>query len=147
MKVRLEKIEEKLMPLQSRWKSQDSPEEIKGIGPRLGKELRALGITNVGEFITADPAFIGKETRVSQDMAERLQGAAQLLMIPGIDENDAELLVEAGVTSIKELANQDLVELSRKINEVAKTYIEDGKISKNANPTIEEISSWIRMAK
>ena len=68
-------------------------------------------------------------------------------MIPGVDENDAELLVDAGITSRRELADQDLVQLSRRISEIAKTYIEEGKVSKEENPTIEEISSWIRIAK
>ena len=135
------------MPRQPRLKSQDNPEEIKGIGPRLGEELRALGITNVGELITAEPSLIDEKTRASRDMAERLQATAQLLMIPGVDENDAEMLVDAGVTSRRELADQDLVPLSRKIREIAKTYLEEGKISEDEKPTIEEISSWIRMAK
>ena len=147
IRIRLEKIEEKLMPPQPRLKSQDNPEEVKGIGPRLGGELRALGISNIGELITADPAIIYEKTRVSPDMAQRLQATAQLLMVPGVDKDDAELLVDAGITSRRELADQDLVQLSRKIGEIAKTYREEGKISEDANPTIEEISSWIRMAR
>ena len=147
IRIRLEKIEEKMIPPQPRLKSQDNPEEIRGIGPRLVEELSALGITNVGELITADPALIDEKTRVSRDMADRLQATAQLLMIPGVDENDAELLVEARITSRRELADQNLVPLSRKIGEIAKTYIEEGKISEDEKPTIEEISSWIRMAK
>jgi len=147
IKMRLEKIEGELMPPQPRLKSQDDPEEIKGVGPRLGEELRSIGITNVGEVITADSAVIDEKTRVSREMAERLQATAQLLMIPGLDENDAELLLEAGVTSRRELAAQDLVPLSRKIGEIAKTYIEQGKISEGENPTIEEISFWIKMAR
>ena len=147
VRISLEKIEEKIMPPQPRLKSQDNPEEIKGIGPRLGEELRAIGITNVGELIVADPALIDEKTRVSRDMAERLQATAQLRMIPSVDENDAEMLVDAGVTSMRELADQDLAQLGRKISEIAKTYIEEGKISKDENPTIEEVSSWIRMAR
>ncbi len=95
----------------------------------------------------ADPAIIDEKTRVSRDMAERLQATAQLRMIPSVDENDAEMLVDAGITSRKKLADQDLVQLSRKISEIAKTYIEEGKISEDENPTIEEVSSWIRMAR
>jgi len=147
IKIKLGKIEEKLMPPQPKLKSQDSPEEVKGIGPRLGEDLRALGITNVGELITADPTLIDEKTRVSRDMAERLQATAQLLMVPSIDETDVELLIEAGITSRKELADQDLVQLSRRIREIAKTYLKEGKISKDESPTIEEISSWIRMAR
>jgi len=147
IKNRLEKIEGQLMPPQPRLKSQDNPEEIRGIGPRLVEEFKSIGITNVGELIMTDPAIIDEKTRVSRRMAEHLQAIAQLLMVPGVDENDAELLLEAGVTSRRELAAQDLFPLSRKIGEIAKTYIEEKKMSEDEKPTIEEISSWIRMAK
>jgi predicted flap endonuclease-1-like 5' DNA nuclease len=144
---RLEKMEGQMMPPQPRLKSQDDTEEIRGIGPRLKEELKSIGITNVGELIMSDSATIDEKTRVSREMAERLQAIAQLLMIPGVDENAAELLHEAGVTSRRELAAQDLVPLSRKIGEIAKTHIEEKKMSEDEKPTIEEISSWIRMAK
>jgi len=147
IKIRLEEIEGKLVPPKPKLKSQDNPEKLKGIGPRLEEELRAIGITNIGELITADPAIIDEKTRVSRDMAEHLQATAQLLMVPSIDETDVELLLEAGITSRKELADQDLVQLSKRIREIAKTHIEEGKIPKDENPTIEEISSWIRMAR
>jgi predicted flap endonuclease-1-like 5' DNA nuclease len=147
IRVRLGKIEEKMMAPQPRLNSQDNPEVIRGIGPRLGEELNAIGITNVGELVTADPAVIYEKTRVSQDMAERLQATAQLRMVPSVDENDAEMLVDAGITSIKDLADQDLAQLGRKITEIAKTYVEEGKISKDENPTIEEVYSWIKMAR
>jgi predicted flap endonuclease-1-like 5' DNA nuclease len=147
IRVRLEKIEEKIMTPQPRLNSQDNPEVIKGIGPRLGEELRAVGITNVGRLVTADPAIIYEKTRASQIMAERLQATAQLRLVPGVDENDAEMLIDAGITSIKDLADQDLADLGRRIFEIAKTYVEEGKISKDENPTIEEVSSWIKMAR
>jgi len=147
MRNRLEKIEGQMVPPQPRLKSQDDTEEIRGIGPRLKEELKSIGITNVGELIMADPFTIDEKTRVSREMAERLQATAQLLMVPGLNEDDAELLLEAGVTSRKELAAQDLVPLSRKIGEITKTYIEEKKMSEDEKPTIEEISSWIRMAK
>jgi predicted flap endonuclease-1-like 5' DNA nuclease len=144
--TRLERLERELLP-KPRLTSQSSPEEIKGVGPRLGEELRSIGITNAGELITADPAIIAERTRVSPEMATRLQAKAQLLMVPGIDENDVELLEEAGITTRRELAEQDAIELSRKIGEIAKTYVEQGKISESEKPTIEEISSWIKLAK
>jgi hypothetical protein len=143
---RLEKIEGQLMLPQPRLKSQDNPEEIRGIGQRLVEEFKSIGITNVGELIMTDPAVINEKTRVSRKMAEHLQAVAQLLMVPGVDENAAELLLEVGVTSRRELAAQDLVSLSRKIGEIAKSYIEEKKMSEDEKPTFEEISSWIRMA-
>jgi predicted flap endonuclease-1-like 5' DNA nuclease len=145
---RIETIEGNIVvPVQSKLNSVNNPEEIKGIGPALGKELKALGISSVGDFLTTDPILIGEKTRVSQEMAENLQAMAQLMMIPGVDANDAELLIESGVKTRKELADQDLIHLSRKVTEIAKDYFEQNKISKEEYPTIEKISSWIRVAK
>ncbi|MFH1328264.1 MAG: DUF4332 domain-containing protein [Candidatus Bathyarchaeota archaeon] len=113
----------------------------------MGKELRSLGITSVGEFLTTDPVVIGEKTRVSQEMAENLQATAQLMMIPGVKSSDAELLIESGIKSRKELADHELIQLSRKVGALAKIYVDQGKISKDEYPTIEEIASWIRMAR
>ena len=147
IKLRLQRIEGNMVPDQAKLKSLGNPEDIKGIGPALGKELRILGISSVGEFLTTDPVIIGEKTRVSQEMAENLQATAQLMMIPGVDSSDADLLIDAGIKSRKELADNDLIQLSRKVGELAKIYVDQGKISKDECPTIEEISSWIRMAR
>jgi len=147
IELRLERIEGNMVPNQAKLNSLDNPENIKGIGPSLGKELTGLGITSVGEFLTTDPVVIGEKTRVSQEAAENLQAMAQLMMVPGVDANDAELLIEVGVRSRRELADQDLIQLSRKVSEISKIYVDHGKISKDKCPTIEEISSWIRMAR
>lgn len=146
IKVRLERIEGNMVPSQAELKSLAKPEDIKGIGPSLGKELRSLGINSVGDFLTTDPAIIGEKTRVSQEMAENLQSMGQLMMVPGVDANDAEILLESGIKSRKELAGQDLIKLCRRVGEIAKTSVDQGKISKEESPTIEEVSSWIRNA-
>ena len=147
MRTRLERMENAFMPPRPKLTSLDKSENVKGIGPRLAEELRAMGITNVGELITADPAAIDEKTRVSQDMAKQLQATAQLLMIPGVDENDAELLKEAEVFTIRELAEQDPIQLSGKIAEIAKTYVEEGKITESEKPTVEEVLSWVKHTK
>lgn len=143
---RVEKLEQKLLP-QPKLTSQSKPEDIKGIGPQLGKELRALGITTVAELITADPRTLAEKTRATRDMIRHLQTTAQLLMIPGIKENHTELLEEAGITTRKELASQEPIQLSQKLETIAKTYIEQGRLTESEKPTIEEIISWIRQAK
>ncbi len=147
IELRLERIEGNMVPSQAMLKSLDNPENIKGIGPSLGKELTGLGITSVGDFLTTDPVVIGEKTRVTQEAAENLQAMGQLMMVPGVDANDAEILVEAGIKSRKELADQDLIQLGRKVGEISKIYVDQGKISKDERPTIEEMSSWIRMAR
>ena len=147
IRSKMEKIEAELTPPQPRLTSQNDLEEMKGIGSGLGKELRSIGLTNIGELIATEPTTIAEKTRPSQKIVERLQQKALLLMIPGINESDVKLLKEIGITSRRELADQDPILLSRRIEEVAKTYVEKGKISREEKPTIEEISSWIKNAK
>jgi hypothetical protein len=147
VKTRIERIESGLVPFQPKLTSQDEPEKVKGIGPRLGKELKAMEITSVGKLLIADPEAVAEKTRASPETVKHLQAMAQLLMVPGVDENDAELLKEAEVNSIKELADQDPIQLSSRIEEIAKIYVNQGRITENEKPTLEEIVSWIKQAK
>jgi predicted flap endonuclease-1-like 5' DNA nuclease len=146
MKTKLKSIEKRLTPLQPKITSLDKPEKIRGIGPHLGDALRAIGITSVGELITTDPAIIAVKTRLSQEAAKHLQATAQLQMVPGVGEIDAKLLKEVGVSTIRELARQDPIQLSRKIAEIAKTYAEQGKIDESEKPSVEEVMSWVKHA-
>jgi len=147
VRTRLERMEKEFIPPQPKLTSLNNPEDVRGIGPRLAEELKAMGITSVGELITVDPATIDEKTRMSREMAKSLQATAQLLMIPGVDENDAELLKEAEVFTIRELAQQDPIQLSGKIREIAKTYVKEGKIAESEKPTIEEVLSWVKHAR
>lgn len=147
IKLKLEEIEGKFLPDQAILKSDQNSETIKGVGPALGSELRMLGIKTVGDFLITDPELIGEKTRISKDAAKNMQGLAQLMMIPGVESNDAELLLECGIKTRKELANQDLIPLSIKIGEIAKIWVDEGKMSEDEVPKIEKISSWIRMAR
>jgi predicted RecB family nuclease len=67
-------------------------------------------------------------------------------MVPGIDEDSADLLVKFGITSRRELADQDPVHLYRGVVGIARTYVEQGKLSAAKLPTVEDVSSWIRQA-
>ncbi|MFB0514325.1 MAG: DUF4332 domain-containing protein, partial [Candidatus Bathyarchaeia archaeon] len=86
-------------------------------------------------------------TGTSQRTVEKLQGRAQLLMVPSIGEKDVTLLEELGITTRKKLANQDPINLGMKMNGILKSFVEKGKISEKEKPTIEEIDSWIKSAK
>jgi len=145
--ARIEKLETELVPPKPKLTSASRVEDVKGVGPRLGEELRAMGVTNVGELLLTDSKSIGAKTRVTPEMATRMQSRAQLLMVPGIDDNDADMLIDSRITSRIELATQDPVELGRKLNRVARTYVEEGKISESEKPTVEEITAWIKLAK
>jgi len=148
IKMRMEKIEAKLTPESPRLTSKSSVEEIKGIGPRIANELKILGITSVMDLVTADPTVVMKKTgSISSEKVAQWQAMAQLQMIPGINEDDAELLEKAGIKSRRELADQDPVSVSKKIEEIFKNQDVYGKVPKGEKPTIEEIAYWIKLAK
>jgi predicted RecB family nuclease len=67
-------------------------------------------------------------------------------MVPGLNPSDAELLVKIGITSRKELANQDPVQLCRTLVGIANVYVEQGKMTIRQVPTIDEVWSWIKLA-
>jgi len=122
-------------------------EKLRSITPRLAAKLREMKITSVSELLAADPATVAEKTSELVETVSNMQAKAQLLMVPGIDEKHAELLVTIGVTSRRELANQDPVQLYRGVAGVAKTYADRGRMSARKIPTIEDVSSWIRQAR
>lgn len=147
IKSKLEKLEKELVQPKPQLTSQSELKKVKGIGTHLANELKGMGITSVGELILADPLVIAEKTGASKKTVEKLQGRAQLLMVPGITEKDITLLEELGITTRRELAEQDPIELGKKMNGLLKAYVEKGKISETEKPTIEEIASWIKLAK
>ncbi|MGB9915100.1 MAG: DUF4332 domain-containing protein [Candidatus Bathyarchaeales archaeon] len=147
IKLKIERLELAFVGPKPQLSSQSSIEEVRGIGESTGKDLRAIGITTVGDLVTADPALIAAKTGISEKTVEKLQGRAQLAMIPGIKEKDLLLLEEAGVTNRKELAAQDPFDLGKKISLIVKAYVAEGKMTEEDKPTVEAIDSWIRFAK
>jgi predicted nucleic acid-binding Zn-ribbon protein len=148
IKLKLEKLEFELTKMpKPQLTSQSDPEEVRGIGENTGNDLKEMGITNVRELILTDPGVIADKTGMSLKTVEKLQGRAQLQMIPGIKEKDLDFLDDVGVINRKELAEQDPIDLGRRMNEVLKVQIEEGKISEAEKPTVEEIYSWVKFAK
>jgi predicted flap endonuclease-1-like 5' DNA nuclease len=147
IKSRLEKLERELAQPKPQLTSRSELRKVKGIGTHLAKALEGIGITSVGELVLTDPLIIAEKTGTPQKTVERLQGRAQLLMVPGITEKDITLLEDLGITTRRKLAEQDPIELGRKMNGILKAYVEKGRISETEKPTIEEISLWIRLAK
>jgi predicted RecB family nuclease len=80
-------------------------------------------------------------------VVEKLQARAQLSMVPGVKEKDLILLEELSITSRRQLANQDPIDLSKRINKLFNNLVEKGQISEDEKPTIEEITSWVKFAK
>ena len=122
-------------------------EDFRNIAPSIAAKLNGTGITSVSQLLAADSASIAEKTGESPENIARLQAQAQLLMVPTVDEKHSELLVRFGVTSRRELANQDPVQLYRGLTGIAKTHVEQGKMPASKIPTIEDVSSWIKQAR
>jgi predicted flap endonuclease-1-like 5' DNA nuclease len=146
VKLELERLEAEFISPKAQLTSDSKPEDVRGIGENTGNELREMGITSVGDLVLTDAAVIAERTEMSEKMVEKLQGRAQLAMVPGVGERDLVLLEEVGVMNRKELADQDPLELGRKINGVFDFCVEKGKISEAEKPTVEEIYSWVKFA-
>ena len=146
VKKKIEKIEKTLTPGRTKLTCKSKLESLKGVKPSLATGMRNIGIRNVGEFLTTDPVTIAEKTNELHETVTSLQGQAQLLMIPGVDATDAELLTKVGVTSRKELANQDPVQLTRAIVNSINAHAE-GKTTKSHVPTVDDVWSWIRSAR
>jgi len=95
-KRKLKTLEKRLKP---KVKTNDKPQKIKGIGPRLAKKLKQIGVTNIGELIITDPMTIAIGTQLTEDKARFLQARAKMLMIPGLDEREIAFLEQMGITS------------------------------------------------
>jgi hypothetical protein len=147
IKLTLGQLEEAFITPKPELTSKSKPEDVRGIGETTGNDLRAMGITNAGELLMTDPALIAEKTGMSEKQVEKLQGRAQLGMVPGVKERDMVLLEEVGVTNRKELADQDPLDLGRRISSVFAACVEKGKIPAGEKPTIEEIHSWVKFAR
>ena len=147
IKLKLTEVENELAKPKPELTSQSDIEEVRGIGKTTGDELRAIGITNVGELIMTEAKVVAEKTTTSEKVIEKLQGRAQLALVPGITEKDMILLEEVGIANRKDLANQDAIELGKKINVAFKSCVEEGRMATTEKPTIEEVDSWIKFAK
>ncbi len=111
------------------------------------RRLKSSGIETIEDLLLKNPVEIAMTKAMSESEAKSLQSAIQLLMIPGIQHEDAALLLKSGVNSKQELALQDAFNLGARVSKVAELYLEEGKIKEDEKPTLEKIGSWIRLAK
>jgi hypothetical protein len=147
IKLKLERLEGALVTPKSLLTSQSNVEDVKGIGPGKGAELKEIGITNAGDLIMADPKAVAEKTGSSENTVGKWQGRAQLSMVPGMKDKDLSLLEELDIIDRKSLATQDPIELGKKINAIFKVNLAKGKVSETDKPTIEEIASWVKFVK
>jgi len=129
-----------------------STNEIKALEGKLLKrgtvrQLKLSGVEKIEDLLLKSPVEIALTKTMTENEAKSLQSVIRLLMIPGIQHEDAVLLLKSGVNSKQELALQDTFSLGARISKVAELYIEEGKIKETEKPTLEKVASWIKWAK
>lgn len=111
------------------------------------RRLRKSGFKKVEDLLLASPLEISHTKAVSESEAKGLQSILQLLMIPGVQHEDAALLLESGVNSKEELALQNPFSLGARMVKTTELYTKEGKIKEEDKPSLEEIASWVKWAR
>ncbi len=121
--------------------------DIEGIGPVYAGKLVAAGITTVGALLKAGASPKGREaleekTGISGKLILEWVNLADLFRIKGVGEEYSDLLEEAGVDTVPELAQRNAENLYAKLREVnaAKELV-------RRLPTQSQVADWVQQAK
>ena len=96
--------------------------EIEGIGPKYAQALKKAGVSSQNSLLKkgATPAGrkkIAQEAAVSEKLVLEWVNHADLFRIKGVGEEFADLLEEAGVDTVPELAQRNAENLYQKLAE------------------------------
>ncbi len=123
-------------------------EEVEGIGPAYGKRLRTIGISSTCDLVRTclgnedKIQEIAKTIKVKKEAVADWTGMADLMRLPGVNGQFAELIQTVGTVSVDELAKVDAKVLLTKMSEFnAKTSIVPEV------PALEVLTEWISAAK
>ncbi len=123
-------------------------EEVEGIGRGFGRKLRSLGIETTEDLLRRCCTREGWE-RVADEIGlkeryvvRRWASMSDLMRVPGIMGQFAELLEFSDVNSVQDLASRDPVRLLEKLEEVNRREHRVKEV-----PSLEMVISWIERAK
>jgi predicted flap endonuclease-1-like 5' DNA nuclease len=121
--------------------------DIEGIGPVYREKLVAYGIKTVEGLLKAGASPKGRsemerETGISQTLILEWVNHADLFRIKGVSEEYSDLLEEAGVDTVVELAQRNPENLYDKIKEVNM----EKKLVRRL-PSARQVAHWVMQAK
>lgn len=125
----------------------DPIEDVEGIGPGYAAKLRAAGVTNTGKLLEQAGTAKGREilaetTGISGKLILTWANMADLMRISGVGGQFAELMVAAGVDTVKELRTRNAANLAAKMETInAERQLTKG----TANEA--KVQGWIDQAK
>ena len=121
--------------------------DVEGIGKVYGEKLANAGFTTVEALLKAGASPKGRETLaektgISGKLILEWVNLADLFRIKGIGEEYSDLLEEAGVDTVPELAQRNAENLYAKLVET-----NDAKKLVRRLPTQSQVADWIQQAK
>lgn len=122
-------------------------EKIEGIGPEYKKKLVEAGIKTTEKLLEAGGKPKGRDdlaqkTGISGKLILEWVNLSDLIRIKGVGEEYSDLLEEAGVDTVVELAKRKPDNLFAKMVEVNKA-----KNLTNRAPTLKQVQDWVAEAK
>ena len=122
-------------------------EEIEGIGPTYAKKLKAARIKTTDELLGAGGTKQGRKelsekTGISETIILEWVNMADLFRIKGIGEEYSDLLKEAGVSTVVELARRNPENLHETL-----VGVNEAKKLVRRTPTLNQTKDWIEQAK
>ncbi|PKN84360.1 MAG: DUF4332 domain-containing protein [Chloroflexi bacterium HGW-Chloroflexi-8] len=120
---------------------------IEGIGPKYAEKLQKAGVQSVEALLKSGSTPQGRKklsesADISGDLILEWVNHADLFRIKGVGEEYSDLLEEAGVDTVPELANRNAKNLFEKILEVNKQKKLVRKL-----PVLSQVEDWIKQAK
>jgi len=121
-------------------------EEIEGIGPKLGEKFAAAGVKDTDTLLEKGCTRAGRKelsaaTELSESRILTFVNMADLFRIKGVAGEYAELLVCAGVDTVRELGTRNATNLTDKLAEVNA----EKKLTRQV-PAQGQIEDWIKQA-
>lgn len=122
-------------------------EDIEGIGPKYAELLAKEGIRTVEGLLKAgakpkDRKRISESLQISDKLILEWVNHADLFRVKGIGEEYSDLLEEAGVDTVPELAQRNAHNLLEKMTEINA----DKKLVRRL-PVLSQVESWVTQAK
>lgn len=90
--------------------------DILGIGAAHRRTLAEMGIHTTDQFRVRSPTVIARHLGVGIPLARKWQRQAELMVVPGLAERTAQLLVDCGIKGIDDLKAQTPAKLEEKIH-------------------------------
>ena len=121
--------------------------DIEGVGAVSAAKLKEVGVDTVEELLTRggkpkDRENLASSTGISPKLILEWVNLADLMRIKGVGEELSDLLEEAGVDTVAELATRNAANLAAKVQE-----INDRKKLVRQLPGESTIADWIEQAK